>query len=384
MKRTTLSLGILAVFVGAAPAGARTKLTTLPEREQVRVDLRNPAVTLVEEERTVTLQEGANTIDFAWANVAVDKDSIQFRTIRTPGDFAVLNTNYPPNENALTWEVSSSKAGPAVIRISYLIYNLNRAMSYEATAESDESALALECLMTLQNLSGEAYANATFQLGTGKDFQRTLAQGESRRMLSAKFEGVPVEKLYLFDQDQWGPQVRMVYRLQNDAKHALGQFPLYAGKARLYQKDSQGTQAFLGEDWGAYTPLMKPMDLYLGNAKEVKIERFAFASKEVNRRGVVVDVEEVWKFQLENFKKDAVPLKLTLHPQGTGQWEVTRMELKEEQGELDQKKEVAENVEGFAAWERKDTRTLEITAKLPPTEKVKKNLYITILKRNQF
>mgnify|MGYP001618194571 FL=1 len=156
------------------------------------------------------------------------------------------------------------------------------------------------------------------------------------------------------------------------------------GKVRIFQKDSQGTQAFLGEDWGAYTPLLKPMDLYVGQAKEVKVERFAFASRDLNRRGCVRDVEEVWKFQMENFKKDPVALRLMLHPAGTGQWEVTKVVLKEEQGELDQKREVEEPAEGVVAWERKDISNLEFTVKLPPTEKVKKNLYVTILRKNQF
>jgi hypothetical protein len=116
----------------------------------------------------------------------------------------------------------------------------------------------------------------------------------------------------------------------------------------------------------------------------VKVERFAFASRELNRRGCVRDVEEVWKFQMENFKKDPVALRMMLHPTGTGQWEVAKIVLKEERGELDKKQEVEEPAEGVVAWERKDTRNLEFTVTLPHTEKVKKNLYVTILKKNQF
>ena len=69
---------IIAVVAGllalAASAHARIKLTTLPERETVRVDIQNGRYTLVEEERTVNLQAGRNQVDFSWANINIDKD----------------------------------------------------------------------------------------------------------------------------------------------------------------------------------------------------------------------------------------------------------------------------------------------------------------------
>ncbi|HYW81336.1 MAG TPA: hypothetical protein VE890_17260, partial [Thermoguttaceae bacterium] len=122
--KTKLTLAVLLLTVVAATAHARIKLTTLPERETVRVDIQNGRFTLVEEERTVNLQQGRNQVDFSWANISIDKDSIVFRIIDAEGEVNVLNTNYPPNENALYWAVSAEKAGPAVIRISYLIGNM--------------------------------------------------------------------------------------------------------------------------------------------------------------------------------------------------------------------------------------------------------------------
>ncbi|MGD0045139.1 MAG: hypothetical protein ABSE84_32855, partial [Isosphaeraceae bacterium] len=82
--RTTLVLAA-ALLLAAAPAQARIKLTTLPERESVRVDIQNGRYTLVEEERTVNLQAGRNQVDFSWANIGIDKESIVFRVIRAEG-----------------------------------------------------------------------------------------------------------------------------------------------------------------------------------------------------------------------------------------------------------------------------------------------------------
>ena len=50
----------------------------------------------------------------------------------------MLNTNYPPNETALYWTVSAQKAGPAVIRSSYLIGNMAAGPSYQGIVENDE------------------------------------------------------------------------------------------------------------------------------------------------------------------------------------------------------------------------------------------------------
>src|SRR5512146_1007081 len=102
----TLILAGALLLAAAAPAQARIKLTTLPERESVRIDIQNGRYTLVEEERTVNLQAGRHAVDFSWANIQIDKDSILFRVIKSDGDVNVLNTNYPPNENALFWTVS--------------------------------------------------------------------------------------------------------------------------------------------------------------------------------------------------------------------------------------------------------------------------------------
>ena len=72
----------------------------------------------------------------------------------------------------------------------------------------------------------------------------------------------------------------MYYRMTNDADNQMGQFPLPHGKVRLFIKepasggDEVRSQAFLGEDWAQYTPLFAPLDLYVGVAQDVKVERF--------------------------------------------------------------------------------------------------------------
>src|SRR3954463_7106974 len=129
MKRTLL-LSALA-FVTTLSVEARIKLVALPERARVVVSLNNPDGTLVEEERLITLQKGVNKVDFSWRGVNIDATSIQVRMLGHADTVLVLNTSYPPNENALIWEISSPAAQEERVRISYLLSGLGRDVVYK-------------------------------------------------------------------------------------------------------------------------------------------------------------------------------------------------------------------------------------------------------------
>ena len=171
MKHPLLTLTALLAI--ATPALARVKLVALPERARVVVSLTHPGATLVEEERIVTLQKGVNPIDFSWRDVNIDPGSIQIRALTRPDQVIVLNTSYPPNENALVWEVSSSAAQEERLRISYLLAGLTRDVVYRAVAEPDEQALTLRNYLRLRNDSGEDLTEAEIALGYGADRKST-------------------------------------------------------------------------------------------------------------------------------------------------------------------------------------------------------------------
>lgn len=84
----------LAGLVGTADA--RIKLVALPERGPADFRLDNPAGTLIEEERVLTLQKGLNKVDFAWNGVAIDADSIRLTMLSHPDRVNLLNVSYPP------------------------------------------------------------------------------------------------------------------------------------------------------------------------------------------------------------------------------------------------------------------------------------------------
>jgi hypothetical protein len=205
----------------------------------------------------------------------------------------------------------------------------------------------------------------------------------------------------------------MFYRLINDKKNNLGEFPLPRGKMRLFIKESGGdgddvkSQAFLGEDWAAYTPQFADLDLFVGVAQDVKVEYFQMppeegprkATDEVMAKRITLDGKESvtkpqfqnqrsrFRYRLQNFKTEkgdpvAVPLTILEHLEG--EWIVEKIELQEITGERNDQKEKTIPHEGLLTTKRIDVTNVEFEIKLPPTTVDKKyDLFITFLRKNR-
>jgi hypothetical protein len=230
----------------------------------------------------------------------------------------VINVAYPPDENALVWEVFSEEPFAAKVRISYLIANLRRSFDYRAVAEHDESTLTLRDYIRLDNFSGEDFGDSGIWAGFGNYFHREIGLNEAKQLLLWKFVTVPIKKTYTFDW-QNGPQVpnepeqryvEMRYVLKNDKEHKMGEFPLQYGKVRIFQKDAHGGEAFTGEDWGKFTPIDDEMKLYLGLARDVQVKRQIAKSTREPVNGDLFNQDVVLKYDLQNFKPEALTLDI--------------------------------------------------------------------------
>jgi len=298
---------------------ARIKLITLPKRERVEIQLDHPNVTLVEEERIVPLLKGVNHVDFSWANASIDKDSIQFRALADSDKVRVLSVSYPPSENALVWQVYAAESGSAKVRISYIIGQLDKSFEYRATASHDEKTMVLSQYIRLHNLAKEDFGDAGMWAGFGDHFIRPIGLDETKQVLSAKFVDVPITKTYTsnpaefdyLDRGQNQLRVPMHYVIKNDAQHRLGEFPLMYGKARIFQKDGKGGVAFIGEDWGGFTPVDDEMKLYLGLARDIVVKRTIERRKKERLGGNLYNYNVVIKYEIENFKDSPAVLDLT-------------------------------------------------------------------------
>ena len=130
---------------------------------------------------------------------------------------------------------------------------------------------------------------------------------------------MPIKKTYTCDPQAHGyldrPQnkllVPMHYVLKNDKANHLGAAPLQYGKVRIFQDDGHGGTAFIGEDWGKFTPLDDEMRLYVGVAQDVVVKRTIDKNEQHRIAGNLYDREVIVKFEIENFKDKAVVLDVS-------------------------------------------------------------------------
>ncbi|HEX4415860.1 MAG TPA: hypothetical protein VH107_19675 [Lacipirellulaceae bacterium] len=369
-----LAMALLMMLAPTA-VNARVKLITLPVRERVEIQLDNPGATLVEEERIVPLVKGENQVDFSWANTQIDSNTIVFRVIGSTGEAKlethVVSVSYPPNEASLVWTIGASHSGSARVRISYLLGNLTKSFAYRAVASHDEKHLVLSQYMRVDNLANEGFSKSDVYAGFGPTFQKSIGLNVTKEMLVDKFEGVPVEKIYscnaqefdYLDRAQNKLRVPMHYVLKNDVDHKLGKAALPYGKVRMFieaaEKSHAGT-AFLGEDWGKFTPKDGEMRLYLGVAQDVVVKRTIEKSEFKRVTGDLFNHDVVVKYEIENFKKEPVTLNVDEN------LTYLRNEIHGKTNrEVDYELEDDTTFEGGADGEHSRSDQLEFHAKLP-------------------
>ncbi|MHC4439389.1 MAG: hypothetical protein ACYS3S_18700 [Planctomycetota bacterium] len=356
-KRNKLMVIVLLLVCGTISHG-RIKLVALPERAATVIRLDNPRATLIEEERVLTLQKGLNKVDFSWKSVAIDADSIRLRALDHPDKVTLLSVSYPPNEAALVWDISSDSDYAETVRISYLLSNIDRLITYKAVADKAETFVDLKSYLVLRNFSGEDFDEARVLLDYGEAFEQGIAHEETKQMLFLKAPKVPITKVWKFDAAKlpWDPEklenqnvgIPVSYRIVNEVKSNLGKFALWGGKARLFQDDGHESTIFLGEDVTGLVPVGEKMELYIGDSRDIVVTQRKMQDTRVvthkNNRGDVVlyDTNEQITAKIENFKDS--PAMLTMIQHIPGQWDMESCNMK---------------------FEKKDANTLEFEIQLP-------------------
>lgn len=376
MRNRTWVVAVVAAVGGLTAliqtAEARIKLVALPEREGTIIRLDNPQATLIEEERVLTLQKGVNKVDFSWNGVSIDPDSIRLAALGNPDKVILLNVSYPPNEAALVWEISCPEAVEEPVRISYLLSNIDRLITYKGVADKGETKLDLKSYLVLRNFSGEDFASAKVLLDYGEAFEQGIGHEETKQLLFLEKNGLPIEKMWTFDAAMlpWDPEkldanvgIPVTYRFQNSETNGLGKFALWGGKVRVFQDDGHQSTIFLGEDTTGLVPVGEKMETYVGDSRDIKVTQRKMKDEQINVRKnngggtVLYDTDELINAKIENFKDK--PAVLTMIQHIPGQWEMEECTRK---------------------FERKDSETIEFRIELPP--KAKEELVMHYHRRN--
>ena len=365
---------LLLAVACALPLAAEVKLTTLPDRERVVVRFEDNGRVLVEEARTLTLDKGRTTVNFTWLGVNIERSSIQMLGVGGV-PFTVIRATYPPNQgNSLSWDVASDAAGPAQVRISYLLDGLGREVAMRAViAEGGAPRLSLRIHQRLINNSGESYDQAALQAAFGDLRDSPLASGETRQQLAARFLDVPFSKRYTYDPNR-GDKVAVDYVLKNSAEGKLGSGMLPAGKVRIFQQTGT-SEAFMGEDWAQPTPLGEELVLKIGDSKDLTVRRAQLAQRQEiiqrdnkNRVALFHEARDL-RYEVENFTGETKTIEIT--ERTAGEWDIlTPKQVLEKRIAPEKYEPAAGEPNPAGEMERKDAGTLVIKIPVPANRRV--------------
>ena len=281
----------------------------------------------------------------------------------------------------LKWLVNSNRDGQQKTEMSYLANGITWNCNYVALLDSKDSRLDLTGWVTLTNNSGTAFRNAGLKLVAGDvnrvqeqrgyvpqlamkmqsdvnapQFQQKelfeyklyslqrhtdLSNDETKQIELVSGHNIPATKLFIYDgiadnwrmyynnysyrsQESFGQQsnkkVGVFVSFRNEEKSGLG-IPLPKGKVRVYKKDDDAKEQFVGEDEIDHTPKDEEVRLYLGNAFDIVGER-----KQTNFKNVVSGhiIEESFEITLRNHKSETVEVQVYEHPWRWSEWEIVK------------------------------------------------------------
>jgi hypothetical protein len=283
----------------------------------------------------------------------------------------------------LEWLVETTKPGEHKTEISYLAGSLSWNANYVALLDKSDSKIDMTGWVTLFNNSGTTFNDAGLKLVAGdvnivkKDFDRvrtmelaakaaepqfrqtelfeyklytlqrrtTLRNNETKQIELINGRNVDAKKVFIYDglSDQWrywlndysyrnqgsfgqqsNQKVGVFVILKNDSKSGLG-IPLPKGNVRVYKRDDDGKEQFIGEDQIDHTPKDEEIKLYLGNAFDIVGER---AQKDFKSFAGGRIVEETIEIKVRNHKKEAIEVLVYEHPWRWSEWKITNSNAK--------------------------------------------------------
>jgi len=167
MKRIVI-LVLIASMAGVAEA--KVDLVTLPRRDKAQLTIYNSAdLTLVREQRSLTLKKGVNLLELAWANTLIDPTSLSLEPVGQTDKIEIEQLVFPARVRQVgQWLINSQISGKVSFEITYLTSGLSWRAFYMGTLSKDEKTMQLKAYVRVANSSGEEYVNAQTRLIVGK------------------------------------------------------------------------------------------------------------------------------------------------------------------------------------------------------------------------
>jgi hypothetical protein len=280
---------------------------------------------------------------------------------------------------SLNWLVDSASGGEQTLNLAYLASGMGWHSDYTLLVSEEETSADFDGWVTLNNQTGTTFTNAKLKLLAGevnrvnennlrrdmlyaaksgamdeasappafaeKTFSEyhlytlgrttTLRNNETKQIELLSAATIPVKKLFRYDGTGltywWGDgytdpfygtqngnkKVEAFLEVENSKEAGLGQ-PLPAGKIRIYKKDDDGSQQFLGEDAIEHTPKDEKIKVKMGTAFDVVGQRKQahFNNPKPN------NIEETFEITIKNHKKETITVNVVEHLYRYSNWKI--------------------------------------------------------------
>jgi hypothetical protein len=283
----------------------------------------------------------------------------------------------------LLWRLWTDQPGAHQAEFSYMTGGMRWEATYNAVAAEKGNSLDLIGWVTLENMCGRDFEDASVKLMAG-DVARapqaarafvvdgenvmderfalpapvterafdeyhlyslprptTLLDREVKQVEFVRAANVPAERVYVYDgfqtdsryrgwnyesirnSPEYGAQsntkVWAMLEFRNSEKSQLG-MPLPKGKVKVYRRDVDGRNEFVGEDAIDHTPQDETVRLYTGNAFDIVGERRQTSFRANNNAHWI---DESFEIKVRNHKKEPVEVRVVEHMYRSLQWELT-------------------------------------------------------------
>ncbi len=362
LRRNLLSVvGIAISLILVSQTFGGAKVIILPSQESVVVELKENGEAFVREKRYLELTLGANEVNFDWEKARIDPDSVRICFLDEPEKVSILREISPLNQvSSLIWEIDSVKEGRELVQISYLLSGWISYNQYKAKINEEEDKISLEAYFTIYNQSGEDFREMNVCSEDKTHWQTDIKNGEGKKLPHFKAENIPLQKVYIFDREEWGDKIVMLYQFFNGTGSPLNRDFIPSGRVRIYRKKGEEL-SFLGEDEIKKTPSNQALKIYVGKVQDIQIRKEMLKFKKINirrnNRGniQVYDTEEEYEIILKNLKEKEVKVEVREHIPDS--WEMLISE--------------PEN------YIKKDAHLIQYEIKIPPQEERKIHYQIT-------
>ncbi len=263
---------------------AKIDLVTVPDRDKTQLTIYNSAdLTLVREQRTLTLKKGLNRLEFSWENTLIDPTSVQLRAPRHAAQVRLLEVSYPRGvKGSAIWTIESDIAGPVPVEITFFTSGISWHAFYMGTLSEDEQHLQLQGYVTIRNYSGEDYENASTRVIVGKihlldeiaalarrDVPYNKPDGTKARLPMTMAVGAMKRKAYR-EMDMAAEKMSM-----NDA--VAPKQIIKEGLSEYFMYSIAGTEN-IPNQWGKRLPSFNIKDIPIRNLYRFEAERYGNAT----------------------------------------------------------------------------------------------------------